>query len=146
MEIRKPYDDSPNTSIDCSEPVVTEQAPKEAVDVNTIWKKYQKTGTIDHVRSHAGTYMDAPSGKDFQSAMNLIAQATTVFEELPSSVRASFDNDPVKYLDAIENKTEEAIELGLVARIDPVETAQIELPLSDGADEAENGSQEERGE
>ena len=86
---------------------LTEQHHKKACDINNIVAKYQKTGLIDHVNKHSGSYGDV-SGHDFKKAQDLIAEQKTIFYELPSSVRKEFENDPAQYLDLLQ--TDEGIE------------------------------------
>lgn len=86
---------------------LTEQHHKKSCDINNIMAKYQKTGLIDHMATHQGTYGDV-SGADFQNAQNLVAEQKSIFHELPASVRAEFDNDPANYLDLV--MTDEGIE------------------------------------
>jgi len=82
-------------------PSRTQQSFKDETNINTIMAKYQKTGLIDHVNEHGPTYGEQPMAVDFHEAMNLVADANTMFAELPSSVRANFDNDPSAFLDYI---------------------------------------------
>ena len=46
--------------------------------------KFQKTGVIDHLNKYEGRY-DDHTGSDYQNAMNVIAEANTMFEELPKT-------------------------------------------------------------
>jgi len=85
-------------------PSRTQQSFKDETDINNIMRKYQKTGLIDHVNEHGATYGDQPYADDYHSAMNLVADTNSMFEELPSSVRADFDNDPSKFLDYVADE------------------------------------------
>ena len=40
---------------------MTEQAHKDDVDIHKIMKRYERTGIIDHLAKHKGTYMDYPN-------------------------------------------------------------------------------------
>jgi len=80
---------------------VTEQHHAKTCNINYIIGKYQKTGLVDHVNRHQGNYGDV-SGADFDRAMELVTEQETVFNELPSSVRAHYNNDVVEYLTAVE--------------------------------------------
>lgn len=96
-----------------------EQSHKNACDINRIVKKYQKTGAIDHQNKYEPRYDDM-TGTDFQTAMNMVANATNMFNELPANVRARMDNDPAKFLDFIQNPVNkpEAVKLGLMDESD----------------------------
>jgi len=112
------------------------QADKESCDINNIMAKYQQTGVIDHVREHGARYADA-TGVEFNAAMQLIANAQTMFEELPSSARNHFENDPARFLDYVNGLDEIAadpllIELGLSTR-KPREKTTGETPENKGS-------------
>lgn len=97
-----------------NQPSMTKQSFKTECDINAIMKKFQKTGAITHYANNAGSYMDVPSG-DLLDAQLIIANANTMFEELPSSIRKKFENDPGQFLDFVQNEDnlEEMYELGL---------------------------------
>lgn len=94
----------------------TRQAHKDECDINRIMARYQQTGVIDFVNKHQAQYGDA-TGRDFQEAMQLIAESKTLFQDLPSSVRDRFKNDPALFLDFVHDPANEAEmhELGLMA-------------------------------
>ncbi|WNK14726.1 MAG: internal scaffolding protein [Microvirus sp.] len=93
----------------------TKQEFARECDINNIMSRYLKTGIIDHVRDSAPQFLDASVG-DFQSAMEIIAQAETLFEELPSSIRNRFDNDPAQLLEFVHDpaNTVEAVAMGFI--------------------------------
>lgn len=76
----------------------TQQSHAAETNINTIMAKYQKTGLLDHVNEHGPTYGDQPAAEDFHAAMNLVAGTNSLFEELPSSTRELFENDPAQFL------------------------------------------------
>ena len=83
-------------------PGLTEQAHKEETDMNYILRDYVKTGLLRHAKEHQGKYDDI-AVQDFQEAMNIVATARSMFEELPSQVRARFGQDPARFLDFVQN-------------------------------------------
>mgnify|MGYP000326738181 FL=1 len=85
----------------------TEQHHAKSCDVNTIMARYLKTGVIDHVTRHKGTYGDV-SGADYLTAQNLVAEQKTIFEELPAFARDHYENDVANYLEALQ--TDEGLE------------------------------------
>ncbi|AXL15307.1 internal scaffolding protein [Microviridae sp.] len=93
---------------------MTKQSFKDECNINKIMDKFQKTGAINHYASHEPTYGDATPG-DLLNAQLIISNANSMFEELPSSIRKKFDNDPAKFLEFVqdERNQEEMIELGL---------------------------------
>lgn len=93
----------------------TEQSHKEQCDLNNIMKKYDKTGLITHVSKIEAKFGDM-TGLDFKSMSDKIANARSMFEELPSKIRKRFNNSPeelLTFMDNSENR-EEAIQLGLI--------------------------------
>lgn len=92
----------------------TKQSFKTECDINEIMKKFQKSGAITHYASHAPSYGDT-TGPQLAEAMNIVADAETMFEELPSAIRKKFANDPERFLEFVQdpNNLEEMRELGL---------------------------------
>lgn len=108
---------------------LTEQSQAKHCDIHTIMKKYERTGIIEHANAHKGTYMDLPTAPDFHAAQNIIAEANSMFESVPSAIRAKFKNDPVQYIEFMQNKdNREAIEeMGLDASHLPKPPPQEEV-------------------
>lgn len=93
----------------------TKQSFKAECDINNIMAKYQRTGVLDFAAKREPQYGDC-TGIEFQAGMEMISRARTMFEELPSSIRARFENNPVEFLNFVQNpeNREEAKELGLL--------------------------------
>ncbi len=72
----------------------------------------------------------------YENALNVIADANSRFEELPSHIRAEFGNDPKKLLAFIDNPDnyEKAVKLGLIEKKitaePPVGTGTISTPVN----------------
>jgi phage internal scaffolding protein len=94
---------------------LTEQSHKKQCDMNYILKDYQRTGMIKHAAKFEGKYDDVSAG-DFQNAMFLIKNAQQMFEQLPSSLRKRFGNDPASFLEFTSNpdNKEEMKSLGIL--------------------------------
>lgn len=103
----------------------TKQSFKDECDINAIMARYQKTGILDFAEKHEPQYGDC-TGVEFQQGMEIVARARSMFEDLPATVRARFENDPRQMLDFVqhEKNREEAIALGLVRPM----TAQAPTP------------------
>lgn len=117
----------------------TKQSMKDECDINNIMKKFQTTGLVTFVNEHQPQYSDATS-IEFQAAMELVAAADSMFEELPSTWRARFENDPAQFLRFVENPANraEAIALGLIRpEATPVAAPPGKSPV--GASEAPAG-------
>lgn len=86
----------------CEDESLTEQSHKEQTDINLILKDYRRTGFIAHAKKHQGQYDDV-SAVDFQNAMDTIANTKSMFEALPSAIRAEFGNDTISFLNYVQN-------------------------------------------
>lgn len=113
---------------------MTQQHWAEATDINNILIRYQETGIIEHVKEYGEHYGDV-DGTTFKEAMDIVANANSMFEELPSSARNAFDNDPAKFLDYVNEITEDdapdLVQMGLMTE----ETAQAKGWLKQAVDE-----------
>lgn len=109
----------------------TKQEFARECDINNIMSRYLKTGIIDHVRDSAPQFLDA-TGLEFQSAMELVAQAESLFEELPSSIRNRFENDPRQLLEFVHDPANvaESVAMGFLdpAKLPPSNEAPKALP------------------
>ncbi len=91
-----------------------QQQFKEDCDINTIMKRYNKTGLIDHVAQHQPEYGFA-TPQQYHQSMNIIAQAESMFNDLPSGLRNEFQNNPQAFLEFVQDpkNAERAKELGI---------------------------------
>lgn len=115
-----------------TEPTQTKQSFKNDCDINRIMARFQKTGAITHVQNHSLQYGFA-SGATFTESMNIVANAQSMFNELPSSIRTKFKNDPAEFLDFVQNaaNADELVELGLATRALPQRLRSEDRPLDD---------------
>lgn len=97
----------------------TKQEFKDECDINVLMSRYQSTGEIPNLNERAPQYLDV-TGQDYTEHMNIIAGAQTLFNELPSSIRNQFDNDPALFLDFTSNDAnrEKMQEMGLLKPVD----------------------------
>lgn len=117
VTVRKPMhrqEQKDKTGLDTG-PGLTEQAHKDETDMNLILEKYARTGYIRHAKKHQGKYDDI-SVQDFQSAMFIVSNAQSMFNELPALVRKEFGNEPSRFLDFVQNPANEGRmrELGIL--------------------------------
>jgi len=101
----------------------TKQAFKDECDINTILKRFLRTGVLDFTNKREAQYGDT-TGLEFNQAMQTVAQAKSLFADLPAGLRARFKNDPAEFLDFVQDdrNMEEARKLGLLkpAKTDPL--------------------------
>lgn len=105
----------------------TKQSHKDETDINSIMKRFEKTGMIEFINSHEPKYGDV-TAMDYQTSMQNVAQANEMFADLPAKVRDRFDNDPAELLEFLDNPAnrEEAVLLGLV---EPQKEPNPETPV-----------------
>jgi len=98
----------------------TKQSFKDECDINNVMARYLSTGEMPVLNQQAPQYLDV-SGIEYQSAMEFVAGAQTLFQELPSHVRNRFQNDPGAFLDFCSNEKnrEEMAEMGLLRPSNP---------------------------
>lgn len=75
----------------------TKQEFKDEADINILMQRYQNNGEIPAINQRAPQFLDATCF-DYQKNMEQIAEANSIFAELPSSMRNRFENDPGKFL------------------------------------------------
>lgn len=89
----------------------TEQAHASDVKIQNIMKKYERTGIIEHNAQYGGEYANMVGALDFAEAQRVIADANSMFESVPATIRRDFDNNPAKFVDFMMNeKNREAIQ------------------------------------
>lgn len=113
------------------------QSFKKECDINTIMAKYQRTGALTWLEKRGAEYRDV-TGLDFMEAMQTVVKGREVFEDLPSSIRDRFRNDPALFLDWMHDprNTDEAIKLGLAvarAKPEPVLVSVVTPPATPAA-------------
>lgn len=117
------YSPKVRVRVERTEPSRTKQAFKEECDINTIISRFLKTGVLNFAAKNEPRYGDV-TGIEFQSAMLKVAQAQSLFNELPAALRNRFENEPAKFLDFVqdEKNREEAVTLGLLQPKAPAAT------------------------
>lgn len=90
------------------------QSFAEECDINNIMRDIQTTGATHWLTTRPGTYEDV-TGLDFQTAMDQTVRATEAFNDLPSSIRDRFQNNPAAFLDFVHDPAngEELVRMGL---------------------------------
>jgi hypothetical protein len=81
---------------------LTEQHHANDCDINKILSQFMETGILPQTTNRDPVYGDV-SEHDFQDVQIQLANAKSLFEELPDTVRAQFDNEPFKFLHFAED-------------------------------------------
>lgn len=109
---------SPKLSVSIEFPLnspYTDQSFRDEADINTIMARYQSTGEMPVITKANGQFLDVV-GMDFAAHMDQINEARELFGQLPSNLRARFDNDPGAFLDYCSDPVNrpEMLSLGLL--------------------------------
>lgn len=75
-----------------------EQQHRDRVNINSIMRKYQRTGSIEHLSGGAPLYGDFSFVVPLHEALQQVAVAREAFMALPAEVRKAADNDEVEFL------------------------------------------------
>lgn len=121
MEIRKPYDAHERVTVSFPQGEGrTKLSMQDECDINKMMSRWQ-VGASRHVNPLPATYGDFTSALDYDASLIQLTEAQALFDELPSDIRKTMDNDPavlVRFI-ADENNRAEAEKLGLVEPAKP---------------------------
>ncbi len=115
-----------------------QQQFKEDCDINTIMKRLNSGQMTDYINKHQLAFGFA-TPLQYHDSMNLIAQADSMFNELPSSLRNEFDNNPQAFLEFVQDEKNAAkakelgIELSPEAAQRAAEQQEVAKPDEEGA-------------
>ena len=112
---------------------MTLQDAKDECDINMIIARHDRTGSWSgsgKMPTAVPQFGDFDSVDDFQTAQDTILRAREHFASLPSRVRMRFDNDPVRLLEFVSDKSNlsEAVSLGLAVAPTESVDASAQLP------------------
>lgn len=112
----------------------TQQHMADECDINLIIKRHTPEQLQNIATQNEGRYGDATS-LQYHEAQNIITNANTMFEELPSDIRKNFNNDPATFLDFTSDKNnhEEMREMGIMEPLPPVKSTPEEIRIEDEA-------------
>ena len=117
-------------------PSRTKQADRQTSDINYIMKRY---GGISNIPAGSVplNYYDTVGAPTYEEALMIVSRGKDAFNSLTAVQRAHFDNDPVKFLQLMDDpsRKEEAISLGILkAPAGSKEPAAKEPPATPPAD------------
>lgn len=123
------YQERERVALHCPEETLTEQHHVDACSTSTILKQYDRTGLITHVNRSVASYGDYTEVNEYQEALNMTIRAQNAFDELPSTVRKKFHNDPGEFFEFATNpdNLDEMIDLGLANRIAEPKPQKVEV-------------------
>lgn len=103
-------------SIVFNDPHKTKQDHGQMADINAIATMYYD-GRLPYPDQPPLVYGHQTTS-DVQQNMFLVAELKSAFEQLPSDLRDAFDNNPVGYLDWIEENASDVESRGLARALD----------------------------
>lgn len=106
----------------------TDQSAKDECDINTIMSRYAATGELPQLNQVAPQYLDVTQ-EDFQTHMQIVAEAKQLFDALPSKIRERFGHDPAAFL-GFTSDPENRPELARMGLLTPEATQTILNPIS----------------
>lgn len=130
MDFKTAYGPKLRVQVDNVSPSRTKQAFKDECDINTIISRFLRTGVMNFTAKNEPRYGDC-TGIEFDAAMRTVANAQSLFNELPAALRHRFENEPAKFLDFVqdEKNREEATALGLLKPVDKLAEAVVTPPV-----------------
>ena len=130
--MRSAYGEAKPSTITCDDGI-TEQHHSKQCDVNTILSTYMKTGVIPPMDPNA-QYGDL-SEFDYQTMQNQIANANSLFEQLPDNVKNRFGNQPYRFLNFVQDERnyEELVKMGLANNVPTASPEDEAIPVTDAA-------------
>ncbi|AXH76609.1 MAG: internal scaffolding protein [Microviridae sp.] len=111
-------------------PVKAVQADRDDADINKIIAKFQKGQNMVRINSKEPFYGDVTGFDGLADAYMKIQEAEDLFMDYDASIREKFDNDPVKFVEFLEDDKnyEEALKLGVVQKRPDNTTPPAETP------------------
>lgn len=88
MTIRK------RVQTNCTGKSKTDQSMKDVCDINSIMKRYQKTGHLPHFPEKTPQFGDFSNVPTLMEAFDTTQKAKDMFYSLPSELRKEMDNNP----------------------------------------------------
>lgn len=152
MKFATAFSPPPDVRLECPEASLTQQEFADETDLNKIMEKYAAgMGTLP-VRSDTPLFGDFSNIPDYATSLEIVSKANEAFSNLPSALRARFDNDPQKLLSFLNDKAnkDEAIKLGLIAQpaesqpATPAPASEAHKPVESTAGAAESGTSQQK--
>lgn len=132
------YDENPpKDGVVFDAPSLTDQTYRDECDIHHIIDNFGQTGLVNSAGAHDPAtlqYGDTTLLPDYETACNLVANVTAEFGELPSRIRAEFNNDPRFLLEALGSTEPDVVarleELGLKPKPQPEPQPSTNLQTS----------------
>lgn len=93
--------ESERTGLTCTDPSLAQQHQEHEANINTIVKNFGVTGMLPQIPLPP-SLEEFGEIFDFQTAMNIQAEAKASFMMLPANVREAFYNDPHNFVSEVD--------------------------------------------
>lgn len=97
------------STINCSEPQLTDQSFKKSCDINSIMSLYAKTGHLPSYSSTPPQYADLTQFPDLNTAYDIAVRAQEAFQELPPIIRKAMDNNAANLESFLSDETNQQL-------------------------------------
>lgn len=100
---------------------MTRQEFADECDINVLMAGYERTGVLNHFNSAQPQYLDVSDVPDLARAHEVMEAGQAAFMTLPASVRSTFDNDPIAFMEyaADPRNVDQMRKWGLAAPLPP---------------------------
>lgn len=146
MRFRGKYDEAAqtrarvNARVRNAEPSLTQQSAAADCDLNVIMARFGATKSpIPNIPTDPRFYGDFDDQFTLREAMDRVHHAEDMFFQLPAELRAKFDNDPSIMWEFVMDpaNADEAVELGILKRVDDTSVSRGQDGVSQAPPESE---------
>lgn len=126
MTIRSRYDQVDALVKSSSLPSKTRSEFAKDTDVNRIIDTFARTKQMPHLNPRQGRFGDFTTAEDLQQSLDRVAEAFSEFAELPSEIRAYFNNNPIELAEFMADQSADALSEGAeIGLYDPNEVSRV---------------------
>ena len=94
-----------NGGLVCTDPHLTKQSHKNECDINRVMDRARHGASLSHLLNHGGNYGDFSHVTEdwMQNTLDTIADANSIFYDLPAELRTEFNNSPGAFFEFVNN-------------------------------------------
>lgn len=89
----------------CTDKHLTVQSHKNECDINRVMHRAAHGASLSHLLNHGGTYGDFSdmTGDTYEQMQNTLAEARSIFYDLPAELRGEFNNNPGRFFEFVND-------------------------------------------
>lgn len=132
VKIKVQFADHSDDGITEFGPSLTKQCFRDESDINNILKRFERTGVLPEMIRQNPQYGDFTDVPSYQESLDIVMKAEEQFLSLDAKLRREFDNDPVKFLEFVNDPSnaKRMVELGLATERVDVSTSDVHRSTS----------------